>query len=371
MGFLERKAILVLEDGTVVRGIGFGAEKESLGEIVFNTSMTGYPESLTDPSYNGQILMPTYPLIGNYNVHPEWFESERVWVEGFVVKELCEHPSHWRGIKTVDELLEEFDVPGIMGVDTRALTIKIREHGTMKSGLVTYDSSEPDVGDLLERVRKQPSISEQDLVAETTRKEITHFNVEGKFKVALIDCGVKMNILRSLLNRGVSVVAVPARTSVSQIEALEPDGVVISNAPGDPATVTYVHKTVKQLMEKRPMMGICFGNHVLALAAGARTFKLKFGHRGGNQPVKDLKTGKVHITSQNHSFAIDPGSLEGTGFDVTKINCNDGTVEGIDHKELPIFSIQYHPEDSPGPWDNQYLFDRFIKMMEKQEEGKN
>ena len=368
---MKRKAILVIEDGTVVRGIGFGAEKESLGEIVFSTAMTGYPEALTDPSFNGQILMLTYPLIGNYNVHPEWFESDRVWVEGFVVKELCEHPSHWKGIKTVDELLEEFDVPGIMGVDTRALTIKIRERGTMKSGLVTYDGPEPDIEGLLERVRKQPGISEQDLVAETTRKEITHFNVEGKFKVALIDCGVKMNIVRSLLQRGVSVVAVPAKTSASQIEALEPDGILISNAPGDPAVITYVHETVRQLMEKYPMMGICAGNHVLALAAGAKTFKLKFGHRGGNQPVKDLKTGKVHITSQNHSFAVRPESLDGTGFEVTKINCNDGTVEGIDHRELPIFSVQYHPEDSPGPWDNQYLFDRFIKMMGEFKGGKN
>jgi carbamoyl-phosphate synthase small subunit len=371
VGFLKRKAILVIEDGTVMRGIGFGAEKESLGEIVFSTAMTGYPESLTDPSFNGQILMPTYPLIGNYNVHPEWFESDRVWVEGFVVKELCEHPSHWRGIKTVDELLEEFNVPGIMGVDTRALTIKIRERGTMKSGLVTYDGPDPDIEGLLDKVRKQPGISEQDLVAETTRKEITHFNAEGKFKVALIDCGVKMNIVRSLLQRGVSVVAVPAKTSASQIEALEPDGVVISNAPGDPAFITYVHKTVRQLMEKYPMMGICAGNQVLALSAGAKTFKLKFGHRGGNQPVKDLKTGKVHITSQNHSFAVRPESLDETGFEVTKINCNDGTVEGMDHKELPIFSVQYHPEDSPGPWDNQYLFDRFIKMMGEFKGGKN
>jgi carbamoyl-phosphate synthase small subunit len=364
VGFLKRKAILAIEDGTVVKGIGFGAERESLGELVFSTAMTGYPESLTDPSFNGQILMSTYPLIGNYNVHPEWFESDRVWVEGFVVKELCEHPSHWKGIKTVDELLEEFDVPGIMGVDTRALTIKIREHGTMKSGLVTYEGREPDVEEFLERVRKQPSISERDLVAETTRKEITHFNADGKFRVVLIDCGVKRNIVRSLLRRGVSVIAVPARASAGQIEELEPDGIVISNAPGDPAVVTYVHRTIKQLMEKYPMMGICAGNQFLALAAGARTFKLKFGHRGGNQPVKDLQTGRVYITSQNHSFAIDPESLEGTGFEVTKINCNDGTVEGIDHKELPIFSVQYHPEDSPGPWDNQYLFDRFIRMIE-------
>lgn len=361
---MKAKAILVIEDGTVVRGTGFGAEGESLGELVFSTAMTGYPESLTDPSFNGQILMPTYPLIGNYNVHPEWFESDRVWVEGFVVKELCDHPSHWKGIKTVDELLEEFGVPGIMGVDTRSLTIKIRERGTMKSGLITYRGVEPDVEELLERVRKHPSISEQDLVAETTRREIAHFNPGGRPKVALIDCGVKRNIIRSLLQRGAWVVAVPAQMDASEIKSLEPDGILVSNAPGDPATVTYVHRTVRQLMEDYPMMGICAGNQFLALAAGARTFKLKFGHRGGNQPVKDLRTGKVHITSQNHSFAIDPESLKGTGFEVTKVNCNDGTVEGIDHKELPIFSVQYHPEDSPGPWDNQYLFDRFIKMIE-------
>ena len=360
---MNKKAILVLEDGTAVRGVGFGAETEAFGEVVFSTGMTGYVESLTDPSYNGHILMPTYPLIGNYNVHPEWFESDKVWVEGFVVKELCRHPSHWRGIKTVDEFLKEFDVPGIAGVDTRALTIKIRSYGTLKGGLVTYEDVEPDVEELLEKVRKQPSVSEKDLVSETTRKEITSFEGKGKSKVVLIDCGVKMNIVRSLLNRGVSVIAVPAKTGAAQIEALDPDGILISNGPGDPAVVTYVHKTVKQLMEKYPMMGICYGNQILALAAGAKTFKLKFGHRGGNQPVKDLQTGKVHITSQNHGFAIDPDSLPGTGFRVTKVNCNDGTVEGIDHEELPIFSVQYHPEDSPGPWDNQYLLDRFVGML--------
>lgn len=355
--------MLTLEDGTVIYGTGFGAEAEAFGEVVFSTSMTGYAESLTDPSYNGQILMSTYPLIGNYNVHPEWFESDRVWVEGFIVKELCRHPSHWRGIKTVDELLKEFSVPGIADVDTRALTIKIRRHGTMKGGLVTYEDAKPNVEELLERVRKQPSISEKDLVRETTRKEITRFESEGRYKVVLIDCGVKMNIIRSLLRRGVSVIAVPATTGADQIEALEPDGILISNGPGDPAVLTYVHKTVKQLMEKYPMMGICHGNQILALATGAKTFKLKFGHRGGNQPVKDLQTGRVHITSQNHGFAIDPDSLLGTGFKVTKVNCNDGTVEGIDHEELPIFSVQYHPEGSPGPWDNQYLFDRFVEML--------
>ena len=354
----KAKAMLVLEDGTVVKGVGFGAGGEALGEVVFNTSMTGYVESLTDPSYNGQILMLTYPLIGNCKVHPEWFESDRIWVEGFVVKELCEHPSHWKGTKLLDEFLNEFDIPGIAGVDTRALTIKVRKHGTMKGGLVTYGGEGPNLEWLLEKVRGQPSISEQDLVSETTRREMTRFGDKGEFKIVLIDCGVKMNTVQSLLRRRISVIAVPAMTSANQIEALEPDGIVISNGPGDPAVTTYVHKTVKQLMEKYPMMGICLGNQILALAAGARTFKLKFGHRGGNQPVKDLKTGKVHITSQNHSFAIDAESLQSTKFEVTKINCNDGTVEGINHKELPIFSVEYCPA-----WDTEYILEDFVKLL--------
>lgn len=350
----------MLEDGTVVQGTGFGSKRKSFGEIVFSTLMTGYVESLTDPSYNGQILMLTYPLIGNYKVHPEWFESERIWVRGLVIRELCEHPSHWKGTKKLEEFLKEFDIPGIMGIDTRALTIKIRKYGTMKSGLVTYEGKEPDVDGLLEKVRKQPSISEQDLVGETTRKEITSFGDGGKFKIALIDCGVKMNIIRSLLRRGLSVIAVPATMGANQIEALEPDGIVISNGPGDPAVLTHLHKTVGQLMEKYPMMGICLGNQILALAAGAKAYKLKFGHRGANQPVKDLQSGKVHITAQNHGFAVDSESLQNTGFKVTKINCNDGTVEGIDHEELPIFSVEYFPE-----WDNLYLFDRFVEMLDK------
>ena len=309
--------------------------------------------------------MSTYPLIGNYNIHPEWFESERVWVEGFAIRELCPYPSHWRGKQTIDEFLKEFDIPAIQGIDTRALTIKLRSYGTMKCGLVTYEGREPDITELLEKVKKQPSTSEQDLVSECMRRRVSHFGDGGRFKVILIDCGVKMNIIRSLLRRGISVTVVPATTDEKHIEALEPDGIVVSNGPGDPAVITYVHETVKRLMEKYPLMGICLGSQIFALAAGARTYKLKFGHRGANQPVKDLQTGKVYITSQNHGFAIEAESLQGTGFKITKINCNDGTVEGIDHEELPIFSVQYHPEDSPGPWDNQYLFDRFVKMLEE------
>lgn len=355
---MKKDAALILEDGTVLKGVGFGAKGEGSGEIVFNTSMSSYVEPLTDPSYNGQILMSTYPLIGNCNVHPEWFESDRVWVEGFIVREMCEHPSHWKGIKTVDELLREFEVPGIAEVDTRALAIKIRKYGTMKGKLVHYDGVELDIEELLEEVRKQPGISGQDLVSETTRREITHLGENGEFKIVIIDCGVKMSIVRSLLKRKISVIAVPAKTSASQIEALDPDGIIVSNGPGDPAVLSYLHKTVKQLMEKYPMLGVSLGNQILALAAGGKTFKLKFGHRGGNQPVKDLKSGKVYITSQNHSFAIDAESLEGTGFEVINTNCNDGTVEGIGHKELPIFSVEYFPA-----WDTEHILDDFVKLL--------
>jgi carbamoyl-phosphate synthase small subunit len=359
---LRKNAILALEDGTVIRGSGFGAEGEALGELVFATGMTGYPESLTDPSYNGQILMNTYPLIGNYNVHPEWFESDRVWAEGFVVRELCDRPYHWRGTKTVDELLREFGVPGISGVDTRALTIKIRGRGTMKCGISVFSGEGPDVGEFLSRVREQPSISEQDLASETAAREVTRLG-EAETRVVLIDCGVKRSIVRNLLQRGVSVVSVPPWTKTDAIESLEPDGIVISNAPGDPARLKCVAETVAELIEDYPMMGICMGNQLLALAAGGRTFKLRFGHRGVNQPVKDLVTGRVHITSQNHNFAVDPESLEGTGFEVRMINLNDGTVEAIEHRELPVFGVQYHPEASPGPRDNLYLFDMFTELL--------
>lgn len=357
------KAVLALEDGTVVYGVGFGAEKKGLGEIVFNTSMTGYVESLTDPSYNGQILMSTYPLIGNYNVHPEWFESDRVWVEGFVTKELCEHPSHWKGIKTVDDLLKEFSVPGIAGVDTRALTLEIREQGAMKGGLVTYSDEEPDIEKLLERVRKQPDISEQDLVRKTTCEGMKSFDVGDKLKVVLIDLGAKMSTIKNMLKRGVSILVVPAATSADRIEELEPDGIVLSNGPGNPMIATYVRETAEKLMEKYPTLGIGLGGSVLALAGGARTFKLKFGHRG-NQPIKDLRTGKVHITSQNHGFTIDGESLRDTGFEIARINCNDRTVEGIDHEELPIFAVDFYPA-----WDTEFILDDFVKLLKIRVKG--
>ncbi|MBA7651970.1 Carbamoyl-phosphate synthase small chain [subsurface metagenome] len=358
-GFLKKKnAVLVLEDGTVIYGTGFGAEKEASGEVVFNTSMSGYVESLTDPSYNSQILMLTYPLIGNYKVHPDWFESDRIWAEGLIVKEVCENPSHWKGAQTLDEFLKEFNIPGIMGVDTRVLTIKIRERGVMKGIIVTYTGENPSAAKLLKKVRKQLSISELDLVSETTCKQVGEFDGGGKLKVVLIDCGVKRSIIRSLLKRGVSVMCVPASTTSKEIESFEPNGIVISNGPGDPAIVSHVRETVRKLLPQYPMMGISLGHQILALASGAKTLKLKFGHRGSNHPVKDLETGKVRITSQNHGFAVDADSLEGTGFQITKVNCNDNTVEGMSHVELPIISVQYYPE-----WDNQYLFDKFVEML--------
>jgi len=355
----KKKAVLVLEDGTVIYGTGFGAEKEASGEVVFNTSMGGYVESLTDPSYNGQILMLTYPLIGNYKVHPDWFESDRIWAEGLIVREVCEKPSHWKGIQTLDEFLKEFNIPGMMDVDTRSLTIKIREHGVMKGTIVTYTGENPSAAKLLKKVKKQLSVSELDIVGETTCEQVGEFEGDGKLKVVLIDCGVKRSIIRSLLKRGVSVTCVPAGTTSKEIKSLEPNGIVISNGPGDPAILSHVRETVRNLLPQYPMMGISLGHQILALASGAKTFKLKFGHRGSNQPVKDLGTGKVYITSQNHGFAVVAESLEGTGFQITKVNCNDQTVEGMNHVELPIISVQYYPE-----WDNQYLFDKFVEMLE-------
>ena len=350
-----------MEDGTVIRGSGFGACREVLGEVVFNTGMAGYPETLTNPSYNGQILTFTYPLIGNYDVHPDWLESDRIWAEGVIVREVCERPSHWKGTQALDEFLKEFDVPGMSGVDTRALTTKIRDLGAMKGAMVTYTGAEPNVEELLERVKGQPSKSEVDLVAETSRDEVARFNEGGKPGVVLIDCGAKRSLIQGFVEAGLSVVAVPANTPADKIEELGPKGVVISSGPGDPAAVKYLHETVKKLISNYPIMGVGLGHQIIARVSGGKTYKLKFGHRGANQPVKDLETGRVYITSQDHGFAVDADSLEGTGLKVTKVNCNDGTVEGIGHAELPLLSVQY----SPDCWDNQHIFDQFVEMVRR------
>jgi carbamoyl-phosphate synthase small subunit len=357
-------AVLVLEDGTILEGEGFGAEREVYGEAVFNTSMSGYQEALTDPSYKGQILMLTYPLIGNYGINEFDFESEKVQVEGFVVRENCLEPQHPEAKKTIDEFLMEQNVPGIAGVDTRSLTIKLRAHGTMKSMLKT-SSEKIETSELVEKVRKSPHITELDLVNLVTSKETWRHDVGGKLEVIIFDCGMKLGILNSFLDRKVNVTVVPAHASAKEILELDPDGILITNGPGDPLMAGYVINTIADLKEELPIFGICFGNQLVSLALGAKTYKLKFGHRGSNQPVKDLETGRVYITSQNHGFAVDAKSLEGTGLEVSHVNLNDQTVEGVRHKNLPIETVQYHPEANPGPKDSAYLFDEFIKVMER------
>ncbi|MFH0861278.1 MAG: glutamine-hydrolyzing carbamoyl-phosphate synthase small subunit [Candidatus Altiarchaeota archaeon] len=355
------KGVLVLKDGTIVEGTGFGAEGEVKGEVVFNTSMAGYQESLTDPSYRYQILMPTYPLIGNYGINDEDFESDRVQVEGYIVGEYCEKPSHYKQKKTVNEFLKDYGVPGLYGVDTRFLTRKIRTYGVIE-GILKWPVRDSEKPSLVRKAEKLKSISEYDLIKKVTCRDVVE---EGKGKrVVLIDCGAKRSIIRKLLERGLQVVRVPATMSSDDILKLKPAGVVLSNGPGDPERADYVIKTVRALADKNlPLFGICLGIQMIALAFGGKTFKLKFGHRGMNQPVKDLDTGSVYITSQNHGFAVDAGSIEGTGLRVSHINLNDNTVEGLRHKTLPVLGVQYHPEASSGPWDNYYLFDEFMRMI--------
>lgn len=352
------KAALALEDGTYVEGRSFGAERDALGEIIFCTSMTGYVEALTDPSYKGQILMMTYPLIGNYGVCRDDFESDGVKVEGFVVRELCREPSNWRSEMTLDELLKEYDVPGIEGVDTRMLTKKIRIYGTMKAAIgIGVDKEE-----LIERARSQPSISEIDLVDKVCVRDVKRIDVGGRFDVVLIDCGVKMSIVRQLVKRDVNLTIVPFNYPAKDILDLDPDGVFVSNGPGDPARVKETIETIRNLIGRIPLAGICLGHQLIALALKAKTFKLKFGHHGSNQPVKDFETGRVFISSQNHNFAVDERTLP-RGMEVTQINLNDNTVEGLKHKEMPIMTVQYHPEAGPGPHDTYFFFDDFVKMI--------
>lgn len=358
------QAVLVLEDGTIVEGEGFGAESEVFGEAVFNTSMSGYQEALTDPSYNGQILLLTYPLVGNYGVNSTDFESKRIQVEGFVIREGCREPFHPEATGGIESFLSDQGIPGISGVDTRALTIKMRAHGTMKALLKT-SSGKIDTNGLIERVKKSPHITEMDLIDQVTSKEPKKYDGGGNLEVVILDCGMKLGILKSLLDRGVNVTVVPAHKSSKDLLALEPDGVLVTNGPGDPMRANHVIKTIADIKEELPIFGICFGNQLVSLALGAGTYKLKFGHRGSNQPVKDLVTGRVYITSQNHGFAVDADSFEGTGLEVSHINLNDNTVEGVRHKELPISTVQYHPEANPGPKDSAYLFDEFIKVMKE------
>ena len=372
------KAILVLEDGTVLKGYSFTGPGEVLGEVVFNTSMTGYQEILTDPSYKGQIVAMTYPLIGNYGINDEDIESSRIQVEGFIIKEYCPFPSNFRAKKTLAEYLMEAGVLGIEGVDTRALTRHIRVKGAMNGIISTEDFN---VKSLLEKVKSFPGLVGRDLATPISCKSpfLWHGGRcyktdisssvwrerEKPYKVVAIDCGIKFNILRELEKRGCEVLVVPARATAEDILGVRPSGIFLSNGPGDPAAVKHVIKQVQILIGKRPIFGICLGHQIIGLAMGGRTFKLKFGHRGANHPVKDLSSGKVEITVQNHGFCVDIDSLAGTGMEVTHINLNDNTLEGMRHRDLPLFSVQYHPEASPGPHDAKYMFDEFIRMMGK------
>ncbi|MBI4706633.1 MAG: glutamine-hydrolyzing carbamoyl-phosphate synthase small subunit [Candidatus Omnitrophica bacterium] len=356
-------AILALENGKVFKGKSFGASGERCGEVVFNTSMTGYQEILTDPSYKGQIVAMTYPLIGNYGINTEDVESRKIFLEGFVVKEYSKIASSWRSEKSLGDYLKENNILGVEGIDTRKLTLEIREAGAMKAVLSTLDMDEKS---LVEKARKSSGLVGIDLVKEVSiDKKYVRSGQKDKFKVVVLDCGVKYNTLREFAKRHCQVVVVPSDTSSEEIIKLKPDGIMLSNGPGDPAAVSYVIETTRKLIGKVPIFGICLGQQMLGLAMGGKTYKLKFGHHGVNHPVKDIRTGKVYITVQNHGFCVDIDSLNKKDIEITHINLNDNTLEGMRHKRLPVFSVQFHPEAGAGPHDAEYLFDEFIEMMKK------
>ncbi|HOV90073.1 MAG TPA: glutamine-hydrolyzing carbamoyl-phosphate synthase small subunit [Syntrophorhabdaceae bacterium] len=370
------KAMLALSDGTVFEGYSFGAEGETKGEVVFNTSITGYEEILYDPSYKGQIVTMTYTQMGNYGINKEDVESRRPWVEGFIVKEPFSYPSNWRSEESLEHHLKTHNIVGIWGIDTRALTKHLREIGSMNGVISTVDL---DPFRLVKKAKAHPSMAGLNLVDSVTCDKPYKWEQglwdlekgymypkdhEKRFHVVVYDFGVKYNILRNLVSAGCKITVVPAHTSYTDVLELNPHGIVLSNGPGDPEPVKYAIENIKHLIEKKPIFGICLGHQLLGLALGGRTYKLKFGHRGGNQPVMDLRTKKVEITSQNHGFAVDMESLQHTAH-ITHINLNDGTVEGLSHKELPLFSVQYHPEASPGPHDASYLYPLFIDMMKR------
>ncbi|MFT4579090.1 MAG: carbamoyl-phosphate synthase small subunit [Nitrospinales bacterium] len=369
------KALLVLADGKIYEGEHFGSEGEVEAEIVFNTSMAGYQEIITDPSYCGQMVVMTYPLIGNYGVNPEDFESDRPHLSGFIVKELSKVQSNWRSRGSLEDFLKETNVFGIQGIDTRALTRRIREKGAQQAILST-DTTDPQK--LIEKARKSSGLMGRDLVKEVTCKKAYDWNEsewtikEGKtelievkdrpFNVLVYDFGVKRNILRKLTRAGCKIRVVPASTPADEVLASKPDGIFLSNGPGDPAAVPYAIDNVKTILGKVPVFGICLGHQILSLALKGKTYKLRFGHHGGNQPVLDVKSGKIEITSQNHGFAVERNSFD-SDVDITYLNLNDDTVEGIQHNSWPVFSVQYHPEASPGPHDSEHLFDKFVNLM--------
>ena len=363
-----RKAVLYLEDGRLFEGLGFGAEGESVGEVVFNTSMTGYQEILTDPSYAGQIVVMTQPEIGNYGVNREDEESRKPFVEGLIVRECSPIFSNWRGEKTLDRYLQENSIPGITETDTRALVRHIRGQGAMRGILSTVDL---DPESLKRKVLKHPPMEGSDYVHAVTSNEPYSWASESPhFRVVAYDFGIKRNILRSLASRGCDLTIVPATTSAEDVLALNPDGIFLSNGPGDPEPLDYIVKDLKKLIHKKPVFGICLGHQLLGLAFEGKTYKLKFGHRGGNHPVKNLITGKVEISAHNHGFAVDPDSLKDSEIQLTHLNLNDQTLEGFRHRYLPVFSVQYHPEAAPGPHDSLYLFDDFLRLMREESDNR-
>ena len=354
---------LILENGEEYLGFGFGSDSDKICEIVFNTSMVGYQEILSDPSYTYQAVVMTYPLIGNYGMADEDYETETPTIGAFIVREYNDEPSNFRSKKTLDSVMKEYDIPGIYGVDTRKLNRKIRDFGSMKAYITTPDTT---LREGMEKLSKTEI--PRDAVSQVSRKNITFYPATAapvNYHVVAIDCGMKQNIVRSMNARGINVTVVPWNTTEAQIMPLHPDGIFISNGPGDPTDVPEVIETVRSLIGKVPIFGICLGHQILSLANGAKTYKLKFGHRGGNHPVKNLKTNRIEITSQNHSYAVDTESLKGTPLKATHINLLDETIEGVECDEAYAFSVQYHPESAPGPQDSAYLFDVFIENMER------
>ena len=348
---------LVLEDGTVYLGYGFGAQVEQMGEVVFNTAMTGYQETLSDPSYNGQIVTFTYPLIGNYGINRDDFETINPSIKGMITKEICQKPSNFRSEHSLHEVLIEFGIPGISGVDTRSLTRKIREHGTIKGIITRIDRSVEEIV-----AKLQATTLPIDQIAQVSTNKA--FLSSGKgYRVVLVDLGMKAGILRELNARDCDIIVVPYNITAAEVLRLSPDGVMISNGPGDPVDVPETISMLQGILPHVPIFGICMGHQLLALASGAKTYKLKFGHRGANHPVKNLLTGQVDLTSQNHGYSVDIASLAQTDLQLTHVAVNDGTCEGLQHQHYPVFSVQYHPEAAPGPHDPNYLFDQFIANM--------
>jgi carbamoyl-phosphate synthase small subunit len=357
--------VLGLEDGTRLEGRGFGAPGTVSGELVFTTIMSGYEEALTDPSYHGQMLMFTYPLQGNYGISGDNFQSDQMWPKAMVCREVWDRPAHYRSTRTIDQFLKDEGKPGLCGIDTRMLTLKVRVQGCMRAALAVGERSEVEGLDVVDLARSQPDISAQDLLGDVTCKG--PYNIRGKGpRMAMIDLGIKRNILKSLEARGFDIHVLPAHASISDIEAVEPEALFLSNGPGDPERAYEAIDAVKHFAGEIPVFGICLGHQIISLAMGAQTFKLKFGHHGGNQPVKDLQREIVYITSQNHNFAVVPGSEEGTGLEITQLNANDGTVEGIKSDDLNILAVQYHPEAHPGPLCTEDpFFSSVLKMMKQ------